>query len=301
MTTADDARNYITHAVQMENDLHVIGEVLDKAGVPNSEYCGDGKGRSLSIPERVQEMAEALRRLQERGVVLPTAAETATEATLRIDTGPYSTAAIERLVGWMGDNMLGQDEDIDRVIEAASVRPQPEQADGPEPALERGAGGSIVLGDSEASAQRLYETWSDQPGWVPWVPGGNSDKQNEARRQAHRIETDEPVAPGVAGPCACGKGYDDDGDGDCPACGAAEVEALSEQPNEHIVDGFIAFSGPGFTSCATVRDCLGCGCLVPGGPTRCRRCAAEASPAHKHTTASMFAGAMKEANDVDQQ
>ena len=27
---------------------------------------------------------------------------------------------------------------------------------------------------------------------------------------------------------------------------------------------------------ATVRECIGCGCLVAGGPTRCKRCAAEA-------------------------
>lgn len=26
---------------------------------------------------------------------------------------------------------------------------------------------------------------------------------------------------------------------------------------------------------ATVRECIDCGCLVPGGPTRCRRCAKE--------------------------
>lgn len=26
---------------------------------------------------------------------------------------------------------------------------------------------------------------------------------------------------------------------------------------------------------ATVRECIGCGCLVPGGPTRCKRCAGE--------------------------
>lgn len=37
---------------------------------------------------------------------------------------------------------------------------------------------------NEAEAQRIYESWADQPGYVPWVPGGNSDKQEEARRQA---------------------------------------------------------------------------------------------------------------------
>ena len=44
---------------------------------------------------------------------------------------------------------------------------------------------------------------------------------------------------------------------------------MSEQ---HVVDGFIADIG------ATVRDCLDCGCLVAGGPTRCVRCAEEGPP-----------------------
>ncbi len=35
----------------------------------------------------------------------------------------------------------------------------------------------------------------------------------------------------------------------------------------HVVDKFSPDLG------CTVRDCLGCGCLVPGGPTRCVRCA----------------------------
>jgi hypothetical protein len=35
------------------------------------------------------------------------------------------------------------------------------------------------------------------------------------------------------------------------------------------VEGFIKELG------ATVRECIGCGCLTPGGPTRCKRCASE--------------------------
>ncbi len=33
----------------------------------------------------------------------------------------------------------------------------------------------------EAEARAVYETWSEEPGYVPWVPGGNSLKQDEAR------------------------------------------------------------------------------------------------------------------------
>lgn len=37
---------------------------------------------------------------------------------------------------------------------------------------------------TEMAAQAIYESWSSQPGWVPWVEGGNSQKQDEARRAA---------------------------------------------------------------------------------------------------------------------
>ena len=40
------------------------------------------------------------------------------------------------------------------------------------------------------------------------------------------------------------------------------------------VDGDAAFAPP----FGTVRVCLDCGCLVAGGPTRCRRCAADVVP-----------------------
>lgn len=40
------------------------------------------------------------------------------------------------------------------------------------------------------------------------------------------------------------------------------------------VEGFVPELG------VTVRECLGCGCLVPGGPTRCKRCAAQSTGSH---------------------
>lgn len=36
----------------------------------------------------------------------------------------------------------------------------------------------------ERCAQAIYAQWVMQPGYVPWVTGGNSDKQIEARAQA---------------------------------------------------------------------------------------------------------------------
>lgn len=33
----------------------------------------------------------------------------------------------------------------------------------------------------EVAARATYEAWSQQPGYVPWVAGGNSLKQDEAR------------------------------------------------------------------------------------------------------------------------
>lgn len=36
----------------------------------------------------------------------------------------------------------------------------------------------------EPVARAIYDGWKDQQGWVPWVEGGNSTKQDEARRLA---------------------------------------------------------------------------------------------------------------------
>lgn len=36
----------------------------------------------------------------------------------------------------------------------------------------------------EERAQTIYESWKDQPGWVPWVSGGNSTRQDDARATA---------------------------------------------------------------------------------------------------------------------
>jgi len=38
------------------------------------------------------------------------------------------------------------------------------------------------------------------------------------------------------------------------------------------IEGFLPQIG------ATVRECIDCGCLVPGGPTRCIRCVKEGAP-----------------------
>lgn len=36
----------------------------------------------------------------------------------------------------------------------------------------------------EAKAREIYDGWKHLPGWVPWVEGGNSHRQDEARRIA---------------------------------------------------------------------------------------------------------------------
>ena len=38
----------------------------------------------------------------------------------------------------------------------------------------------------ESLAQQIYQSWESQPGFVPWVDGGNSAKQDEARQIASR-------------------------------------------------------------------------------------------------------------------
>lgn len=39
----------------------------------------------------------------------------------------------------------------------------------------------------EARARAIYEGWSALTGFVPWVEGGNSAMQDEARAQARRV------------------------------------------------------------------------------------------------------------------
>lgn len=36
----------------------------------------------------------------------------------------------------------------------------------------------------EAKAREIYDGWKGSPGWVPWVEGGNSNRQQQARRLA---------------------------------------------------------------------------------------------------------------------
>ena len=43
---------------------------------------------------------------------------------------------------------------------------------------------ALALFGREERAKAIYNGWRDQPGWVPWVEGGNSHKQDEARRLA---------------------------------------------------------------------------------------------------------------------
>lgn len=40
---------------------------------------------------------------------------------------------------------------------------------------------------SEAAAKLVYDTWKDAPGYVPWSAGGNSLKQDEARRVVREV------------------------------------------------------------------------------------------------------------------
>lgn len=47
----------------------------------------------------------------------------------------------------------------------------------------------------EEVARIVYDSWTDAPGYQPWVPGGNSDKQYDARKVADRILALSPSSP----------------------------------------------------------------------------------------------------------
>lgn len=57
------------------------------------------------------------------------------------------------------------------------------QRDGSE-SFEGDLGATLAHIVTEYRAEQIYNGWADQPEFVPWVPGGNSDKQFEARDQA---------------------------------------------------------------------------------------------------------------------
>lgn len=51
---------------------------------------------------------------------------------------------------------------------------------------ERQQGKSHIAALLEDLAKQVYQSWESQPGFVPWVDGGNSLKQGEARQIASR-------------------------------------------------------------------------------------------------------------------
>jgi hypothetical protein len=51
---------------------------------------------------------------------------------------------------------------------------------------------------------------------------------------------------------------------------ASNLRTSSSEERPVPISGYVSELG------TTVRECLDCGCLVPGGPTRCKRCAEEA-------------------------
>jgi hypothetical protein len=52
----------------------------------------------------------------------------------------------------------------------------------------------------EAMAKAIYDKWNKLSGWVPWVPGGNSDMQELARdcARAARDALADNVSEGMA-------------------------------------------------------------------------------------------------------
>jgi hypothetical protein len=58
----------------------------------------------------------------------------------------------------------------------------------------------------EAKAREIYEGWKTLPGWMPWVEGGNSDKQREARQLAAAALDSSSGTGGVASGSTVGDG-----------------------------------------------------------------------------------------------
>lgn len=81
---------------------------------------------------------------------------------------------------WAGAVLLVADDDQELCAEDGHCelyREQPAPAD--KYAFDKGAA-------LESLAKQIYESWQSQPGYLPWVNGGNSLKQDEARHIARR-------------------------------------------------------------------------------------------------------------------
>ncbi len=91
---------------------------------------------------------------------------------------PLPTGAYVCLALYRGDNDDRFQFKISRGLAEALRNELTAALDGPQPWTYRNVPWSD---DLEDAARTQYEGWTGQAGYVPWVPGGNSLKQDEAR------------------------------------------------------------------------------------------------------------------------
>lgn len=72
----------------------------------------------------------------------------------------------------------------DAVDDVAKLGPL--YAEQPSPVAVLMTGRRPIPAGIESLAQQVYQSWESLPGFVPWVEGGNSTKQDEARQIASR-------------------------------------------------------------------------------------------------------------------
>ena len=71
--------------------------------------------------------------------------------------------------------------------EAGVVTPEPLYTEQPAPVAVVMPGHRPIPAGIESLAKQVYQSWESQPGFIPWVDGGNSTKQDEARQIASRV------------------------------------------------------------------------------------------------------------------
>lgn len=118
-----------------------------------------------------------------------------------LDKARASLAALDSRAGDAGEvqrlrkGLERARSDLHLVMLHGSVRPMWEEAKAardrvhevlaatPAPAVDAVPAGEVERFANDDAAKVLYDSWSDQPGWVPWVERGNSTMQERARRE----------------------------------------------------------------------------------------------------------------------
>jgi len=164
--------------VETAESLHAVyGTEVRVAGhcgcpSPREWFKGLGCGNyHVDTPEGLKALADAIKQLADKSAGLPPA-----KAGHLVPVEKIWNFLVEDHIEWnlkldvFNDNVPEKDEEFFK--KASRLLPSDYVAEKINELCER-------------KAERIYNTWNNQHGFLPWEPGGNSDRQLEARKLAH--------------------------------------------------------------------------------------------------------------------